>query len=105
MDWEALEVLRNAGARIVRTDSDGATTVPWTAGLLLVRTYGASEVVVPTAQGGGGPRGYRGRQEGTSLSSKGELGRVLTRPGNSLPSIRMRWGIGEALSGVKRGER
>jgi hypothetical protein len=48
LDWEALEVLRNAGARIVRTDSDGATTVPWTAGLLLVRTYGAGGFVVET---------------------------------------------------------
>ena|GEM_PF-2085578 len=31
MDRETLEVLRNAGARIVRTDASGATTVQWTA--------------------------------------------------------------------------
>jgi competence protein ComEC len=43
---ETLEVLRNAGARIVRTDTEGATTVQWTAGSLLVRTYGASDAVV-----------------------------------------------------------
>jgi beta-lactamase superfamily II metal-dependent hydrolase len=43
---ETLEVLRNAGARIVRTDADGAATVQWTAGSLVVRTYGASDAVV-----------------------------------------------------------
>ena len=43
---ETLEVLRNAGARIVRTDADGATTVQWTAGSLVVRTCGASDAVV-----------------------------------------------------------
>lgn len=38
-------MLRNAGARIVRTDTEGATTVQWTAGSLVVRTYGASDAV------------------------------------------------------------
>jgi competence protein ComEC len=45
---ETLEALRNAGARIVRTDADGATTVQWTAGSLVVRTYGAGQSVVET---------------------------------------------------------
>ena len=45
---QTLEVLRNSGARIVRTDTDGATTVQWTPGSLVVRTYGAGESVVET---------------------------------------------------------
>jgi len=45
---ETLEALRKAGARIVRTDVAGATTVQWTAGSLVVRTYGAGQSVVET---------------------------------------------------------
>jgi beta-lactamase superfamily II metal-dependent hydrolase len=53
---ETLEALRSAGARTVRTDADGAMTVQGTAGSLVVRTYGASEVVVET----GAPRAAAG---------------------------------------------
>jgi competence protein ComEC len=53
----SLEVLRNAGARIVRTDAVGATTVQWAAGSLVVRTYGAGESVVET--GAATPEGVR----------------------------------------------
>jgi beta-lactamase superfamily II metal-dependent hydrolase len=45
---ETLEVLHNAGARIFRTDTDGATTVEWKEGTLTVRTYSGSEAVVNT---------------------------------------------------------
>jgi competence protein ComEC len=47
-DPQTLEALRNAGARILRTDTDGATTVQWTERSLVVRTYGAGEAVVET---------------------------------------------------------
>jgi hypothetical protein len=55
---EVLEALRNAGARVVRMDTAGATTVQWTAGSLVVRTYGAGEAVVETgtARAAGVPR-------------------------------------------------
>ena len=43
---EMLEVLQNAGARIFRTDTDGATTVEWKEGSLVVRTYRGTETVV-----------------------------------------------------------
>jgi competence protein ComEC len=44
---EVLEALRNAGARVVRMDTAGATTVQWTGGSLLVRTYRTGDMVVP----------------------------------------------------------
>jgi competence protein ComEC len=44
---ETLEALRNAGARIVRTDADGATTVEWTDRSLMIRTYAASRAGAP----------------------------------------------------------
>ena len=37
--WKCLTVLQNAGARIFRTDTDGATTVEWKEGSLVVQTY------------------------------------------------------------------
>ncbi len=40
--------VQNAGARIFRTDTDGATTVEWKESALLVRTYKGSEAVVIT---------------------------------------------------------
>jgi competence protein ComEC len=43
---ETLSVLENAGARIFRTDIDGATTVEWKDGALTVRTYTSAETVV-----------------------------------------------------------
>ncbi|MGD1101161.1 MAG: ComEC/Rec2 family competence protein [Terriglobia bacterium] len=49
---ETLEALKNAGTRIFRTDTDGATTVEWNGGSLLVRTYRGSEAVVMTGAGG-----------------------------------------------------
>jgi competence protein ComEC len=42
----ALEALHNAGAKIFRTDLDGATTVEWKDGSLTVRTYWGSDAVV-----------------------------------------------------------
>ena len=48
---ETLEVLQNAGARIFRTDTDGATTVEWKEGSLVVRTYRGTETVVMTGEG------------------------------------------------------
>jgi competence protein ComEC len=45
---ETLEALENAGARIFRTDTDGATTVEWKESALVVRTYKGSEAVVIT---------------------------------------------------------
>jgi competence protein ComEC len=48
---ETLEILQNAGARIFRTDTDGATTVEWKDGSLVVRTYTRSEAVVMTGKG------------------------------------------------------
>jgi beta-lactamase superfamily II metal-dependent hydrolase len=44
---EKLKVLQNVGARIFRTDTDGATTVEWKERSLLVRTYRGTEMVVP----------------------------------------------------------
>jgi competence protein ComEC len=48
---EMLEVLQNAGARIFHTDTDGATTVEWKEGSLVVRTYRGTETVVMTGEG------------------------------------------------------
>jgi competence protein ComEC len=48
---EMLEVLQNAGARIFRTDTDGATTVEWKEGSLVVRTYRGTETVVIAGDG------------------------------------------------------
>jgi competence protein ComEC len=48
---EPLEVLENAGARIFRTDTAGATTVEGKEGSLTVRTYRGSEAVVMTGEG------------------------------------------------------
>jgi competence protein ComEC len=48
---ETVEFLQNAGARIFRTDTDGATTVEWNRGSLVVRTYRGSEAVVMTGHG------------------------------------------------------
>jgi competence protein ComEC len=45
---ETLEALEKAGARIFRTDTDGATTVEGKDGRLVVRTYTSSEAVVVT---------------------------------------------------------
>jgi beta-lactamase superfamily II metal-dependent hydrolase len=47
---EALEDLENAGARIFRTDADGATTVEWKEASLVVRTYRGSEAVIMTSE-------------------------------------------------------
>lgn len=43
---ETLEALENAGARVFRTDTDGATTVEWNGESLVVRTFGGSEAVL-----------------------------------------------------------
>jgi competence protein ComEC len=43
---ETLEMLENAGARVFETALDGATTVQWTAGSLVVKSYGAPELVL-----------------------------------------------------------
>jgi competence protein ComEC len=51
LNSEPLEALQNAGARIFRTDIDGATTVEWKDGSLVVRTYRGAEAVV-TKSGG-----------------------------------------------------
>ncbi|MGA2986775.1 MAG: ComEC/Rec2 family competence protein [Terriglobia bacterium] len=48
---ETLEALENAGARIFRTDTDGATTVEWNGALLVVRTYRGSESVLVPGRG------------------------------------------------------
>jgi beta-lactamase superfamily II metal-dependent hydrolase len=48
---ETLEALENAGARIFRTDTDGATTVEWNGEALVVRTYRGSDAVVMTGEG------------------------------------------------------
>jgi competence protein ComEC len=48
---ETLEVLQAAGARIFRTDTDGAITVEGKEGSLLVRTYRSSEAVIITSEG------------------------------------------------------
>jgi competence protein ComEC len=60
---ETLKVLQNAGARIFETDIDGATTVQWTAGSLMVNTYGAPEPVLATgaAKEGAGVEGVKVR--------------------------------------------
>ncbi len=50
---ETLELLRNAGVRVLRTDIDGATTVDWSEGALVVRSYSSSGVAV---RSGGGAR-------------------------------------------------
>ncbi|MFZ0963927.1 MAG: ComEC/Rec2 family competence protein, partial [Terriglobia bacterium] len=47
-----LEVLQNAGARVFRTDTDGATTVEWNGETLVVRSYRGSDVVVMTGADG-----------------------------------------------------
>jgi competence protein ComEC len=49
---EILEALQNAGARVFRTDLDGAITVQWKDGSLVVRTYRGTETVVMTGAGG-----------------------------------------------------
>jgi competence protein ComEC len=41
-----LEALQNAGARVFRTDIDGATTVEWKNGALTVQTYTETTVVI-----------------------------------------------------------
>jgi competence protein ComEC len=41
-----LEALQNAGARVFRTDIDGATTVEWKNGALTVQTYTGTAMVV-----------------------------------------------------------
>jgi len=41
-----LEALQNAGARVFRTDIDGATTVEWKDGALTVQTYTGTAMVV-----------------------------------------------------------
>ena len=48
---EMLDALENAGARIFRTDTDGATTVEWNGGSLVVRTYAGAKTVVMTGAG------------------------------------------------------
>ena len=48
---EMLDTLENAGARIFRTDTDGATTVEWNGGTLVVRTYAGAKTVVMTGAG------------------------------------------------------
>jgi competence protein ComEC len=48
---ETLEPLENAGTRIFRTDTDGATTVEWNGGSLVVRTYRGSEAMVMMGEG------------------------------------------------------
>jgi competence protein ComEC len=48
-----VEALHNAGARIFRTDIDGATTVEWKDGLLVVRTYRNPEGDMITSEGRG----------------------------------------------------
>jgi competence protein ComEC len=60
---ETLEVLQSAGARIFETDIDGATTVQWTAGSLVVNSYGAAEFVLATgaAKEGAGVEGVKVR--------------------------------------------
>jgi hypothetical protein len=54
LDWETLKVLQNAGAMIFETDIDGATTVEWTAGSLVVSSYGAAESALATGAAGEG---------------------------------------------------
>jgi len=46
-----IEAVRKAGARVFRTDIDGATTVDWQDGSLVVRTYRNPEEVVITGEG------------------------------------------------------
>jgi competence protein ComEC len=46
-----LEALHNVRARVFRTDIDGATTVEWKDGSLIVRTYRNPEGVVITGNG------------------------------------------------------
>ena len=46
-----IEALRNAGARVFRTDVDGATSVAWKDGSLVVRAYRNPEGVVITGEG------------------------------------------------------
>jgi competence protein ComEC len=60
---ETLEVLQNAGARILRTDIDGATTVQFAAGSLVVNSYGARGLVLATgaAKEGAGVEGVKVR--------------------------------------------
>jgi competence protein ComEC len=48
---ETLEILQNTGARIFRTDTNGATTVEWKEGSLVVRTYRGSETVILAGEG------------------------------------------------------
>ena len=48
---ETLEVLQNVGARIFHTGTDGATTVEWKEGSLVVRTYRGLEMVVMASEG------------------------------------------------------
>jgi competence protein ComEC len=48
---ETLEILENSGARIFRTDTDGATTVEANGGSLVVRTFRGSEVVIMMGAG------------------------------------------------------
>ena len=48
---ETLEALENAGARIFRTNTDGATTVEAKKGSLVIRTHRGSETVVMTGEG------------------------------------------------------
>ena len=48
---ETLDALENVGAKIFRTDTDGATTVEWKDKSLRVRTYRGSEEVVITGDG------------------------------------------------------
>jgi competence protein ComEC len=48
---ETLSVLENAGARIFRSDIDGATTVEWKDRALTVRTYRGTETVVLRGEG------------------------------------------------------
>jgi competence protein ComEC len=50
-DWpnpETLQALENAGARVFRTNTDGATTVEGSDGSLVVRTYQGSEALTIT---------------------------------------------------------
>jgi len=51
MNTETLEILQNAGARIFSTDTDGAITVEWKDGSLVVRTYRGTETVVAPGKG------------------------------------------------------
>jgi competence protein ComEC len=54
---EILKALEDAGARVFRTDTDGATTVEAKDGSLVVRTYTGSEAVV--VSGGNIPPPHR----------------------------------------------